>query len=253
VEARSRPVVDIREAEGGRIRAYTVCGGSACVGPAAHLTGWGGAVLRLALRTIWRLLWRRRPACAPPIDPADYAVHPLGQSPGLTADDIPTAHTPEGGFKEFPPRVLAGCTECLPPSAPDLRGVWRVYRGFLKGHVERVEQCGDRVVITANGVIHDMRADGTLGGGVRDVSEATGEPIAVAAGFRRGRLDLRPMGGGIAIVSRWREGPDMIWRYGFLLNRLQRLDGPEGVAEAPAGPPMVRSARDGAQHASRTK
>jgi len=32
----------------------------------------------------------------------------------------------------------------------------------LAGHVERIEQCGDRVCITSSGVIHDMRADGTV-------------------------------------------------------------------------------------------
>jgi len=32
--------------------------------------------------------------------------------PGLTADDIPVAHTPPGGFGDtFPPPVLARCTD----------------------------------------------------------------------------------------------------------------------------------------------
>ena len=78
------------------------------------------------------------------------------------ASDIPVAHTPPGGYgAEMPPPVLAGCTEPLVAGAADLRGLWATASvadgaGRSLGpdhpvlrHVERVEQCGDRVVITA--------------------------------------------------------------------------------------------------------
>ena len=40
--------------------------------------------------------------------------------------DIPTAHTPEGGYGDaMPPPVLAGCDDPIAPGAPDLRGTWR--------------------------------------------------------------------------------------------------------------------------------
>ena len=61
-----------------------------------------------------------------------------------------------------PDRVMAGCTEPLPPGVPDLRGVWEVYEGRMKGHVERIEQAGNRICITTGGLVHDMYCDGTL-------------------------------------------------------------------------------------------
>ena len=57
----------------------------------------------------------------------------------------------------------------------------------LNRHVERIEQCGDRVVVTAGRVIHDMRADGVLEHGVDDVAEADSKTrIRVAAVFNGG-------------------------------------------------------------------
>src|SRR5438552_1907051 len=108
----------------------------------------------------------------------------------LDADDIPVAHTPAGGFTTMPAPILAGCTEPLTPHAPDLRGTWRADAVTIDGvtaparhrlwrHVERIEQCGNRVVVTAGGVIHDMRADGTVEHGVDDVSAAGHMPIKV--------------------------------------------------------------------------
>ena len=89
------------------------------------------------------------------------------------ADEIPVAKTPPGGYgKAMPPPILAGCTEVLAAGAPDLRGLWKVVSVEINGqpapaehpihsHVERIEQGGNRVVVTAGGLIHDMRADGT--------------------------------------------------------------------------------------------
>src|SRR4051812_18589085 len=100
----------------------------------------------------------------------------------MSVDDIAVVHTPPGGYGEtFPPRVLAGCDVPLVAGAPDLRGVWQVievradsnvvpdHRAL--GHVQRVEQCGDRLVVTGGGVVHDMRCDGTEEHGVHDVAE----------------------------------------------------------------------------------
>ena len=103
----------------------------------------------------------------------------------------------------MPPPVLAACTEPLAPNAPDLRGLWKAHAVEgggqpapdhpLIGHEERIEQCGNRVVITAGRVVHDMRAEGTLEHGVKDVAEANlSQEIRVAALFTDGRLDLHP-------------------------------------------------------------
>ncbi len=154
--------------------------------------------------------------------------------------DIPTARTPEGGYgDEMPPPFLAGCDDPLPTGAPDLRGTWKtVDASALDGsalppdhpihaHVERIEQAGDRVIVTSSGVVHDMIADGTYERGVNDVmaSDFT-TAITVAATFEDGALVLRPRGLDGVEVRRWREGEQLVWRYHTLFEaRLERIDG----------------------------
>ena len=143
----------------------------------------------------------------------------------MRADDIPVAYTPAGGWTVMPAPILAGCTDPLVAGAPDLRGTWRAVRVEVDGvaapeghplqrHVERIEQCGDRVVVTAGGVIHDMRADGTSAHGVNDVAAVTHRPIQVVATFEDGALVLRPCGMPGIEVTRRLEGGRLVWRYG---------------------------------------
>jgi hypothetical protein len=152
--------------------------------------------------------------------------------------DIPTAHTPPGGYgDEMPPPILAGCDDPLVNGAPDLRGIWKVVSGDANGeplstdhpilrHVERIEQAADRVVVTSSGVIHDMVVDGTLDSGVHDVMAADlATPIQVAAAFEDGVLVLRPDGMGDVEVRRWRDGDQLVWAYHTLFTvRMERLD-----------------------------
>lgn len=162
----------------------------------------------------------------------------------VTANDIPVAHTPEGGWHgEMPPPILARCTEPLAPGAPDLRGLWKAVKvegpegplpgHLLNNHVERVEQCGNRVVVTSEGVIHDMRADGTLENGVNDVAAARlGQRIRVAALFNSGRLELFPFGsepGRGPFVTREVVDGEMIWKYGPFKVTMQRVNAPEAA------------------------
>ncbi len=181
--------------------------------------------------TVLRAPFRvRRHPPTPPTGAEHYDPTPLAPTldeATTKAKDIPRANTPPGGYDDWPPPVLAGCDEPLVDGAPDLRGVWQAYKGPLKGHIERVEQAGDRVVITAGRVIHDMFADGTLEGGVNDVGEGTGDAISVAARFEDGRLNLYPGDKGIVVVTRYRDGDDMVWRWGPWKNRLRRLEAPE--------------------------
>jgi hypothetical protein len=143
-----------------------------------------------------------------------------------TIFDIPTAHTPPGGYGDtMPPPVLAGCCDPLVDGAPDLRGTWKVVDartddGPLPAehpiwqHVERIEQAGDRVVVTSSGVVHDMRADGTYDNGVHDVAAIDfTTPIEVAAAFEDGVLVLRPKDMPGVEVRRWLEGDTLVWRY----------------------------------------
>jgi hypothetical protein len=157
----------------------------------------------------------------------------------MRASDIPVVHTPEGGwYGDMPPPVLAECTEALAEGAPDLRGLWRAYRverggealtdHSLSRHVERIEQCGDRVVITAGHVIHDMRADGTLEHGVDDVAEIDLKTrIHVAALFHEGRLELYPGGidaGRKPLVTREIDDGELLWNYAAFVLRLRRVE-----------------------------
>ena len=150
-------------------------------------------------------------------------------------DHIPVAHTPPGGYgAEMPPPILAGCDMPLTPGAPDLRGLWRTVAVEVEGvpaprdhrayqHVERIEQCGDRVVVTAGGVIHDMRCDGTEAHGVHDVAEFDyTTPITVVATYEDGVHVLRPVGFPIE-VTRARDGEQLVWTYVGFTARLERI------------------------------
>ncbi|HEX4492830.1 MAG TPA: hypothetical protein VH914_16610 [Acidimicrobiia bacterium] len=154
----------------------------------------------------------------------------------IAAHDIPVAHTPPGGYGDtFPDPVLAACDEPLVDGAPDLRGMWEVVGVEVDGapapaghgaygHVERVEQCGDRLVVTGSGIIHDMRCDGTVEHGVHDVMQAdfTTE-ISVVASYEDGVHVLRPVGVPFEVTRR-RDGDDMIWTYFGFTARLRRID-----------------------------
>ena len=171
----------------------------------------------------------------------------MGARSDRSADDIPPANTPPGGYgMRFPDPVLAGCTEPLVAGAPDLRGLWRVVEVQAAGtvvpdhpavgHLQRVEQCGDRLVVTGGGVIHDMRCDGTPEHGVRDVAEFDKQtPITVVATYEGGVHVLRPVGIPVE-VTRKRDGADMIWDYIGFRARLRRIGPPDTeVHESPNG------------------
>ncbi len=160
-------------------------------------------------------------------------------SPCGFSADIPVAHTPPGGYgDDFPPPILAGCTEPLAPGAPDLRGMWQTESAEIDGapappehrvwqHFQRIEQCGDRLVVTAGGVVHDMRCDGTAEHGVNDVAERDFiSRITVVATFEDGVHVLRPVGIPIEVTRRL-DGDVLVWHYVNVVVRLRRLGGPE--------------------------
>ncbi|MGO9874715.1 MAG: hypothetical protein ACLPVY_13060 [Acidimicrobiia bacterium] len=155
-----------------------------------------------------------------------------------SVDDIPVAHTPPGGYGDtWPAPILSGCAEPIVSGAPELRGLWQVVAVATGGeavadhpalgHVQRIEQAGDRIVVTAGGVIHDMRCDGTVEHGVRDVAEFDKQtPITVIATYENDVHVLRPVGIPIE-VTRKRDGLDMIWDYLGFTARLERLGRPD--------------------------
>jgi len=155
----------------------------------------------------------------------------------VLASEIPVAHTPAGGYDEVPPPVLAGCDEPLVDGAPDLRGVWVVESVEVEGEVvpghraiglvQRIKQAGDRMVVTASGVVHDMRCDGTVEHGVHDVAEIDKQTeITVVATYEDGVHVLRPVGIPIE-VRRRRDGDQIVWDYAGFTARLVRIESPE--------------------------
>ncbi len=154
----------------------------------------------------------------------------------MLADDIPVAYTPQGGWTEMPAPFLTHCTEPLVEGAPDLRGTWKavsvrandadVPDHQLLGKVQRIEQAGDRIVITASGVVHDMRCDGSVERGVNDVFEFDKvTPMQVVATYENGVHVLRPVGIPVE-VTRHLEGDELVFNYVGFTARLVRVSNP---------------------------
>jgi len=157
----------------------------------------------------------------------------------ITADSIPVAYTPTGGWKEMPAPFLATCTEPIVDGAPDMRGTWKVvsieaggiddpnHRAI--GVTQRIEQAGNRVIITGSGattsgIVHDMRCDGTEENGVHDVAEFDlTTPITVVASFEDGVHVLRPVGFPIEVTRRI-DGDQLVWTYLGFTARLNRIE-----------------------------
>ena len=152
----------------------------------------------------------------------DYCALPVLDGSGKSAVDIPKGNTPGCGYDQFPLPVLAGCTEPLPPGADDIRGLWRGIEGGHVGHVERVEQCGSRVVVTAAGIIHDYGPNSTAGLNTDDTEGS----VLFTAGSREfcartsasmiweeGVLNFYVFGWGPRVVRRYRDGDQLIWEY----------------------------------------
>lgn len=149
----------------------------------------------------------------------DYCALPVLDGNGLMARDIPKAYTPPAPachYTAFPAPVLAHCSEPIAPGFPDLRGLWLAYHE-RPGHMERIEQCGDRFVITTAGIIHDFHADGTLENGSRDVEGVHNNCVNTWASIsvdESAVLRFHPFGiAAITVVRRWREDDELYWDY----------------------------------------
>ena len=129
---------------------------------------------------------------------------------GKSSYDIPKAYTPGCGFSKTPMPILASCTEPLAEGVVDMRGLWLGTSGRI-GHLERIEQCGNRVVVTAYGTIHDFRVDGTLRNGARDVGLVCNN-FATAIRFDKNTMIFR-LFGLFDLVTRKMEGEEMIFTF----------------------------------------
>jgi hypothetical protein len=148
----------------------------------------------------------------------NYCELPLLDGSGAMAAEIPKANTPGCSYTHFPLPVLAQCTEPLVAGATDIRGLWQAVGGR---HVERIEQCGRRVVVTTSGIIHDYGPNSTLGENTNDT-----EGIAFRIGDRafcprtsasmiwnNGVLDFHVFGWGPVVVRRYLDADQLVWEY----------------------------------------
>ena len=188
---------------------------------------------------IWLVFFSARPAAT--MDPAvlagdgsalNYCELQILDNSGKRAIDIPKGNTPGCGYTRFPMPILSECTESLPEGAADIRGLWRGISGKV-GHVERVEQCGERVVVTSSGIIHDMGPNATAGltsndteGGVFFTLGDTQYCPRTSAGIKweQGVLNFRLLGWGPVVVKRYLDGDHLVWEYADgSTTRMQRL------------------------------
>lgn len=163
----------------------------------------------------------------------NYCELPDLDGTGKLAIEIPKGNTPGCAYERFPMPILAECTEPLAESAADIRGLWQAVEGARKGHVERVEQCGGRVVITAAGIIHDYGENSTGGLNTNDTEGAVlftaGERefcmrTSASMIWRDGMLDFHAFGWGPIVVNRYLDGEQLVWEYADgSVNRMDRI------------------------------
>ena len=162
----------------------------------------------------------------------DYCALPELDGSGLMAVDIPKGNTPGCAYEQFPMPILADCTEPLVDGAQDIRGLWKAVSGKI-GHIERVEQCGARTVITTSGIIHDLGPNSTGGVGSNDTEGSVSFIMggkdycmrtSASAVWRNGKLDFNAFGFGPVVVRRYRDRNDMIWEYiDGSITRMERI------------------------------
>lgn len=143
----------------------------------------------------------------------DHCALPELDGNGLRADDIPKAFTPGCGYERFPMPILSDCREPLAPDAVDLRGLWSAVAGPLESHVERIEQCGDRLIVTSSGIIHDFRTDGSVARGSRDIEPPLCLNTWVSIEWVDEVLHFHPFGLPYTAVTRRLEGDELVWTY----------------------------------------
>ncbi len=177
----------------------------------------------------------------------NYCELPILDGSGKTAAEIPKGNTPGCSYTHFPLPVLRECTEPLPAGAGDIRGLWIGVSGKV-GHVERVEQCGARTVVTSSGIIHDsgpnstggFNSNDTEGGVYFTIGEREYCPRTSAGKFwNEGILEFRVFGWGPIVVRRYMDADQLVWEYAdgsvTRMDRLCQLP-EEHIHPAPRGP-----------------
>ena len=187
------------------------------------------AVVVVFVAAFWMVFFSSRPPLT--IDPAtlagdgsllDYCDLPVLDGRGKKAVEIPKGNTPGCSYDHFPLPVLSECTEPLVDGAVDIRGLWHGVQGTHIGHVERIEQCGARTVVTSSGVIHDKGPNLTAG---RTSNDTEGAVLFTIGGrefcprtsadvvWNHGVLDFHVFGWGPVVVRRYLRGDQLVWEY----------------------------------------
>jgi len=152
----------------------------------------------------------------------NYCDLPKLDGTGKLASEVPKAHTPGCSYNHFPAPILVDCTEPLADGVTDMRGLWIGVEGDFIGHVERVEQCGTRIVVTSAGIIHDLGPNSTGGVTSNDTEGSVLFSIGgkdycprTSAGIRwtDGVLNFQVFGWGPTVVKRYMDGDMMVWEY----------------------------------------
>ena len=190
----------------------------------------------LILTAFWAIFFSPRPEnSTDPVTLAgdgsllDYCELPQLDGSGKLAADIPKGNTPGCAYDHFPLPILAECTEPLVAGADDIRGLWQEIGG---DHVERIEQCGRRVVVTSSGIIHDYGPNSTGGENTNDTEGVLfrlgGRPYcprtSASMVWNEGVLDFHVFGWGPVVVRRYRQGEELVWEYADgSVTRMQRI------------------------------
>lgn len=152
----------------------------------------------------------------------DYCDLPPLDGSGKLAREIPKGNTPGCRYSHFPLPILADCTEPLATGADDIRGLWLGVEGGHIGHVERIEQCGRRVVVTGAGIIHDFGPNSTLGENTDDTQGSVLFTVgdkeycprtSASMIWNEGVLDFHVFGWGPVVVRRYLDGEQLVWEY----------------------------------------
>jgi len=118
-----------------------------------------------------------------------------------TATEIPRVHTPIVPFgygMEYPAPFYTNCTTPIAEGIPDLQGDWIEQTVTIdgtefpagNGYTERIEQCGNRILVTSSGLLHEFfMADNTMFNGANDVN-VMGQPVHATGRFEGNSLIL---------------------------------------------------------------
>lgn len=193
-----------------------------------------GALLVIFSAAFYALFLSPRPVATDPIalqgdgSTIDYCQLPTldgsySAKGGKLAHEIAKGNTPNNSkclYEHFPLPILRQCREPLPDNAADMRGLWQAESG-RRGHVERIEQCGRRVVITTSGIIHDSGPNATGGEATNDTEGPAfrlfGRVFCPRTSalmvWNEGVLDFHAFGFGPIVVRRYLEGDKLVWEY----------------------------------------